>query len=768
MRIKFIFLLFPVFILLLLLFLSGYIKKEKVSPPTPESKEQLLSLEKSHFSGVGKVQKANWIRFWILWENVEKERGKYDFSFVDDTVKKFQKNNRVLLFTVLPFASWDQNVCHGEEYFSTIPVPWGQVRVKVGKPCNMTAYAEFLSRLVERYDGDGTNDMPGLRYPVKYWEIMNEPAMQGDLRFFSGSPEDYLEILKVSYERIKQSDKGAKVLMAGMAGMQSQFVQFWDKIMSEAKNYFDIANIHSISTTSEMEDLFLFKFKEFLKNHGAENKKIWITEVQYGDLFSPPKDLRSVEKLLVKSTVFALANGASKIFHVGNWHEFWKSETMQRVYEILVSKIDYFDKVEILKQEYEKTKEGIKTKIGQYKFVIGNKTVFVLWGNVKLPEEIKGKVKVTDIYGNEKIIQASEITLSNEPIYVEIEELKEGEKQETEELNFCEDGTPYDQCSTTKPFFCENGRLVEKCWKCGCSEGVCVGRCEYEGAQPKEEELKIFRKYQGKCLSSVAEFEELFGKVRKEEPKEGSIPGIKMYISDDGINWKEIGTIIEGVGVPDFEILDNGKMIFYHVGKSLCSVSSDGYNWEDGNCSINGLRSLELLDPEVVKIGSNHYRMYFFGGNMCPMGSEENSYNPVHVIYLATSNDGIHWEVEDEAIKDIGLMDPEVKRMEKDWIMCMNQIKNGKIQPAVAYSPDGMKFSFGKYSAGDCIYVDEYREIKIGKKILRYPCSEDGKIKIISSENGSQWKEIGKLELPCRDVYLIQLPDGKYAMYVLS
>ncbi len=405
---------------------AGCVENENKQEPffSPQANKKSFSqLEKSHFSAVGKVQKANWIRFWVLWENVEKEKGKYDFSFVDAMVRNFQRDNRILLLTIFPFAKWDQDSCHGEEYLGTFPVPWGEVKIKVGKPCNMSAYASFLSKLVERYDGDGIDDMPGLRYPVKYWEIMNEPAMQGDepnLKFFYGTPEEYLEILKVSYETIKQADPEAKVLMAGMAGMQQSFVQFWDKIMSEAKDYFDIANIHSISTTSEREDLFLFKFKEFLKKHGAKDKEIWITEVQYGELFSAPKDLQSVEKLLVRSTVFALANGASKIFHVGNWHEFWKVESTQRVYETLVSKIDYFDRVEILKQEYERTFEGVRTKIGQYKFVTGNRTVFVLWGNAKLPQEIKGKVRVTDIYGNEKAMQASEIALSNEPIYVEL------------------------------------------------------------------------------------------------------------------------------------------------------------------------------------------------------------------------------------------------------------------------------------------------------------------------------------------------------------
>ena len=382
-------------------------------------------LQKSRFSNIGEVEKANWMRIPVLWGNIEREEGKYDFFFLDLLVRNFQKDNRVLLITIMPFANWDQDKCHDDRYLTEIPIPQGMAKIKVGKPCNMNAYINFLRALVERYDGDGRDDMPGLRYPIKYWEVMNEPGMQGknifNLKFFYGTPEEYLEILKVSYQTIKQVDPEAIVLMGGMAGMNKEFMDFWDKIMGEAKNYFDIANIHSINTNEEREDLYLTKFKEFLRSHGIEDKPIWITEAQYGDIFSPPEDLAAVEKLMVRSTVFAFANGAEKIFHIGNWYEFWKSESMQRVYETLVDKLDYFDSVEIIRQEYERTREGVKTIIGQYKFTVGERIIYVLWGQASLPQELRGKIlRVTDIYGETKTVDYREVELSDSPIYVEI------------------------------------------------------------------------------------------------------------------------------------------------------------------------------------------------------------------------------------------------------------------------------------------------------------------------------------------------------------
>jgi len=37
--------------------------------------------------------------------------------------------------------------------------------------------------------------------------------------------------------------------------------------------------------------------------------------------------------------------------------------------------------------------------------------------------------------------------------------------------SLCSDGTPYNQCSTNKPKYCENGILIDNCSLCGCSSG---------------------------------------------------------------------------------------------------------------------------------------------------------------------------------------------------------------------------------------------------------------------------------------------------------
>jgi hypothetical protein len=86
----------------------------------------------------------------------------------------------------------------------------------------MAAYANFVSKLVERYDGDGSDDMPGLTVPIKHWELMNEPEFQTDIVYFQGTPAEYAEVLEATYNAVKQADPEAYIVQGGMAGMMDE------------------------------------------------------------------------------------------------------------------------------------------------------------------------------------------------------------------------------------------------------------------------------------------------------------------------------------------------------------------------------------------------------------------------------------------------------------------------------------------------------------------------------------------------------------------
>src|SRR3989344_9240624 len=57
----------------------------------------------------------------------------------------------------------------------------------------------------------------------------------------------------------------------------------------------------------------------------------------------------------------------------------------------------------------------------------------------------------------------------------------------SEPIKKCSDGTLYNQCSITKPLYCKEGRLINKCFLCGCSDDkLCQddGSCKIKEPEP--------------------------------------------------------------------------------------------------------------------------------------------------------------------------------------------------------------------------------------------------------------------------------------------
>ena len=235
----------------------------------------------------------------FIWNHIEKEKGKFTWEEVDEYVVYAQEHNQIILATIWPHANWEQKSCKRKKVRS----PFGKKFTKyLSKPCSMDDYKNFLIKLVDRYDGDGSNDMPGLTKPIRYWDIMNEPEFK---MFFKGSEEDFVEIFNFSSKVIKHKQQDAVIVMAGAAGMFPENKKYWKSVLPKIKDHFDIANIHHISGPEGQcdKELWVDEFAALLKSVDV-NKPIWLTEAM---TCGPP----------VKAWVNAFLNGAELIIDVG-------------------------------------------------------------------------------------------------------------------------------------------------------------------------------------------------------------------------------------------------------------------------------------------------------------------------------------------------------------------------------------------------------------------------------------------------------------------
>jgi hypothetical protein len=368
------------------------------------------------------------------WGMIERTPGHFDYHETDRYVRQAQAHGLHILANLQPFAAWDQAACHQD--LPPTGYPGGpDLGITKGSPCDMAAYRNFISQLVERYDGDGTDDMPGLTMPIKHWEVMNEPEFQEEpLVFFQGSPADYYDTLKATCEAAKQADPEAIIVQGGMAGMMGECTDFWQAVLDAGGAvYLDIMNMHSIG---HGEHLNIPAFRQFLAKNGLQDKPFWVTEVQYQQSHQTQSYANEdFAEILARSYIFALANGAEKLFYVNlRMPPFYdagipfdersalvadsgeKSALFQAHLTVagVLGEFSESDSVEVIRERV----GSWHIEEGQYKFTIGGSTVYALWGSGSIPAEITGDVSVIDITGSQSIVNAASLKLSDSPVFV--------------------------------------------------------------------------------------------------------------------------------------------------------------------------------------------------------------------------------------------------------------------------------------------------------------------------------------------------------------
>ncbi|WP_347245084.1 hypothetical protein [Thermogutta sp.] len=168
------------------------------------------------------------------------------------------------------------------------------------KPEHWEDYKAFLRAFVQRYDTNHLGHAPGLLYPIEYWEIEAEWGTG----FWQGTVEEYLELLRVAYQTVKQANPRAKVILIGfflaglfeghpdpkeipttLAAMPAQRRRVTERYLDEMRqllahpDLFDVVEFHSLSDWSEIPGMTRF-LRETMRQYGYE-KPIWVGDVNY-------------------------------------------------------------------------------------------------------------------------------------------------------------------------------------------------------------------------------------------------------------------------------------------------------------------------------------------------------------------------------------------------------------------------------------------------------------------------------------------------------
>ena len=325
----------------------------------------LTQLENSEEYLLATNLKVSWLSMspLVSWFSMESTPGVYNFDGLDAVIKKIQNINldcTPVLFAVNAFGDKRVQLIQkiGNQDMTGFLRSDSSIYWKLypnDEEGTMNTWLNFVQKVVERYDNDGINDMPGLKYPIRNYHLLEEhPEIFIDT-------DSYIKLLKASTPIVRQAYPDAKIILAGLAGNYSRYFAYMDsfitdddagvingvkhvkawwtihpgwqsnksdfeKILQEGKDYYDIVDIHFY----EEKETFLEGKVAWMKNklNGlGVSKPIWciegggplkLTEAQHlagdtqGDWYFGPYSDKENSEFVIKLHVMAAASGVER------------------------------------------------------------------------------------------------------------------------------------------------------------------------------------------------------------------------------------------------------------------------------------------------------------------------------------------------------------------------------------------------------------------------------------------------------------------------
>ena len=210
--------------------------------------------------------KPAWVRVFLGWNGLEPTQGGYNTAEIANYAHFF---NSLPAKTKIDVDVWGSPAwANGGSSASHTP------------PVNPADYAGFVNYLVNAFHGR-----------VSAWEIWNE---EDSASWWSGTPAQYVGLLKATYPAVKSADPSATVLIGGLTGNDGAYVN--QLYGAGAKGFFDGVGVHT-DTACNIASPYLFEYNRgthivnqyfflgFISIHGAmvaagdAGKGIYMTEL---------------------------------------------------------------------------------------------------------------------------------------------------------------------------------------------------------------------------------------------------------------------------------------------------------------------------------------------------------------------------------------------------------------------------------------------------------------------------------------------------------
>jgi hypothetical protein len=266
---------------------------------------------------------AHWTRsnLQLMWDKIEPVIGKgYNWNNemgTDEIIKKIYASSGDI--------NW-LGVFHEQSGSKQGALPNGQAgRPLLRNPLDYpNEYKAFVKAVVERYDGDGIDDVsPNVK--VKYWQAGNE--VMGWTGSGRNAP-DYVDYVKLVSGAVKEADPEAKIVL--IAPADGEVTSFMKEVIQDLakEKAFDVIDIHSWDKASNWKMNTVKEYRSLLDSLGLNYVQIWSCE--NGTWVGQPKGSPTIQTesdqalFLVKKYVYNLANGLDKLMwnNLMEWNNF--------------------------------------------------------------------------------------------------------------------------------------------------------------------------------------------------------------------------------------------------------------------------------------------------------------------------------------------------------------------------------------------------------------------------------------------------------------
>jgi len=281
----------------------------------PQSSLSLEQYQRVHRGGV------DTIRIPISWPVVQQVEGAaFDWSATDPQISEAARSGIEVLPFLVGVPAWAErliSVGGGVQVPANLPVK-GKARA---------GWLAFCSAAVARYGPSGSfwAERPDVPFrPLRNWQVWNEP----NFKFFvhKPNPVEYGQLVKISSNAIKATDRGAKVILAGLfawpKGANSKtgnhnwfaadFLEGLYSVPGIAAKFDGIA-VHPYSTKYQYLTPQIEEVRAVMKKRHDAGTGIWITELGWSSQPKSPgnsfakgvngqaQQLKGSFKLLVKN-----------------------------------------------------------------------------------------------------------------------------------------------------------------------------------------------------------------------------------------------------------------------------------------------------------------------------------------------------------------------------------------------------------------------------------------------------------------------------------